>query len=119
MNAQVTCRAAGWLARVCAGLGAAILDAMRGVKVRRTPSVFRNTGTYVVVASVDGRCLELAGSAAMIWMAIPGPTEPPTSAAVLAENLSREHDVALDVVAADVALVIDALEKAGCATTFG
>jgi hypothetical protein len=87
---------------------------MPGPSVRRTPSLWRSTGDYAVVASIDGRSAELAGSAVSVWLALPAADEPPVPFDELVAQLAAAHDVLVDEVARDVSSVIGSLEAVGC-----
>ena len=82
--------------------------------VRRAPSLWRATDDYAVVAAVDGRSAELAGSAVAVWLALPSADEPSVPVDELVAQLAVAHGAPFDDVARDVATVISALEDIGC-----
>lgn len=87
--------------------------------VRRAVCLFRCTPGFLVVCTVDGRCVEMAGSAAAIWDALPEPTAPPVPVVEIVNRLAVEHVMPAPVVNADVAAVIGSLVEVGCATVAG
>jgi len=91
---------------------------MAGFRVRRAPSLFRMTEGFVVVASVDGRSAEMAGSAAAIWAVLPSPDAEPVTIAELVTQLATRYDAALDDVERDALAVVESLEAIGCAVRF-
>lgn len=67
-----------------------------------------------MVCAPDGTCLEMGGSAAAIWQALPGPDEPPAAFHALVGELAAAHGVEPEVAARDVDAAIRAWEAVGC-----
>lgn len=91
---------------------------MADFQVGRAPSLSRSTAGFVVVASVSGRYVEMAGSAAAIWAMLPPPDQPMISFLGLVAALVAAHGVTAEVAARDAAAVLESLEAIGCAVRF-
>jgi len=83
--------------------------------VRRAAVLSRITDDFAVVCATDGRCVEMAGTARTVWLALPDHDQPPVHIAALVAELAAKHFADRDVVAADVMMVLSTLEEAGCA----
>ena len=91
---------------------------MRGFRVRRAPSLHRTAPGFVVVASVAGRSVEMAGSAAAIWTALPEPDADPLPFDELIEQLVAAHGISAEIAERDASAVLQSLEEIGCAVRF-
>jgi hypothetical protein len=91
---------------------------MESFRVRRTASLFRSTPGFVVVASASGNVVEIGGSGAAIWAALPEPGEPPVEFGDLLTQLVAMHGITREVAERDATAVLQSLESIGCATRF-
>ena len=88
---------------------------MVGTRVQRAPSLSRTAPGFVVVASQDGRCVEMGGSAAAIWSELPDPDSEPISIPQLVALLVARFGISADTAARDALAVLESLEEIGCA----
>ena len=81
---------------------------------RRADVLWRVAGGYLVVCTPDGRCVEVGGSAAAVWAALPTAPAPPVPLADLVPRLAGESNARLAEVEPVVHAVLAALESHGC-----
>ena len=91
---------------------------MAGYRVRREPALFRVAPGFVVVASVAGGSVEMAGSAAAIWAALPTPDQEPIEIATLVQQLVVAYGIDPEHAERDARTVIESLEAISCAVRF-
>lgn len=84
--------------------------------VRRAKVLTRRTDDFAVACTVDGRCIEMSGTARLIWLSLPDHDEPALPISQLVADLAEIYEVDVDVIADDVATAIAQFVDSGCAT---
>jgi Coenzyme PQQ synthesis protein D (PqqD) len=84
------------------------------VLLHREPVLSRLAPGFAVICTIDGRCVEMAGSAVDIWEAIPRDGSP-VAVTELVAALVATHRLDRQVVEDAVAAVVAELVEAGCA----
>jgi hypothetical protein len=82
--------------------------------VRRSAALWRSTPGFLVVAAIDGSSVEMGGSAASIWQALPGEHDTPIEVEDVIRHLAERYDTAPATVAGDVVRVLESLDEIGC-----
>lgn len=85
------------------------------MRVRRSPRVlWRAAGGYLVMCTADGACVEIGGSAASVWAALPDAPSEGISVQELVQHLVERSSAPPAEVEPVVREVLDVFERHGC-----
>ncbi|HAP77524.1 MAG TPA: hypothetical protein DCR14_15770 [Acidimicrobiaceae bacterium] len=85
------------------------------MRVLRSPDVlWRTAGGYLVVCAPSGACVEIGGSAASVWAALPVAPDGAVPVDALVQQLADESATAPSEVEPVVRAVLDVLQRHGC-----